>query len=276
VGDGMLQAIARATIKHFPVEIGFAATRALASRAPRPTIAAHEAAALERSSQIHCGSRAGDIAWAWGAGPSVVLIHGWGGRAAQMAPLAEYLAGQGFRSIAFDVAGHGTSREPQARWEWFIRDIAAVAECLGEVAAFVGHSAGGLAMMAARNVKGIRAGKYVCICAPSYPYPPIRGIERRLNPGRGVLERYKTYLGEQFQSSWAALEAGSAFAGAGRDLLLCYDEKDRFIDHSEGDRIQALCPGSTHVKTSTYGHTRILAAPELMQAIGEFLRSPVN
>jgi hypothetical protein len=57
--------------------------------------------------------------------------------------------------------------------------------------------------------------------------------------------------------------------------LLFYDETDRFVRHSEGDRIQALCPGARLVKTSAYSHQKILAAPELAQAVGEFLKKRV-
>ncbi|MGH8764796.1 MAG: hypothetical protein ACRET8_03680, partial [Burkholderiales bacterium] len=68
-------------------------------------------------------------------------------------------------------------------------------------------------------------------------------------------------------------QAGCSFAGAGADLLLVYDEKDRFVPHAEGDKLQALCPGAQLVKTQAYGHTRILGTPELARLVGEFLKS---
>ncbi len=33
--------------------------------------------------------------WTWGKGPTVLLVHGWSGRALDMAPLAERLADAG-------------------------------------------------------------------------------------------------------------------------------------------------------------------------------------
>jgi hypothetical protein len=53
--------------------------------------------------------------------------------------------------------------------------------------------------------------------------------------------------------------------------MLVYDETDRFVDHQEGDRILSWCKGAALVKTVAYGHTRILAAQELEQVVGEFL-----
>ena len=84
-----------------------------------------------------------------------------------------------------------------------------------------------------------------------------------------MLEHYKKYIAEQFETTWEELQAG---ANAGPDTLLFYDETDRFVDHSEGDRIQGLCPGAWLVKTSAYSHQKILASPELAQTLGAFLQ----
>jgi len=215
----------------------------------------------------------GNASWAWGDGPIVIFVHGWSGRAAQMAPLARYVASLGFRSVALDVTGHGDSPGRRTRWEYFFRDIAALSASLGEaVHAYVGHSAGGLTMMAARATKGIRARRYVCISAPSFPFPPIEVIRKKLDPRPSVLEGYKRYIAAQFQATWPELEAGRCYAGATSDTLLFYDETDRFIDHREGDRIKALCPGAHLVKTQAYGHQAILSAPELARDVGAFLK----
>ena len=131
-------------------------------------------------------------------------------------------------------------------------------------------------MMAARTLRGIHARRYICICAPSYPFPPIEAIQRKLNPKKGVLERYKAYISEQFETTWEQLQAGCSYAAVGPDLLLFYDETDRYIDHSEGDRIRALCPGARLVKTNAYSHLKILAAPELSRAVGEFLKKRIE
>jgi pimeloyl-ACP methyl ester carboxylesterase len=270
----VLQTIARNTIGLLPIEAGFVIARELAARPPRVRVASHEAAAMKSAERRRNLGWSGDAAWSWGRGPEVALVHGWGGRAAQMAPLAAAIADLGYRTTVFDIAGHGDSKVTQARWEYFIRDIGTMADRIGDVAAWIGHSAGGLAMMAARRVAGVSARKYVCICAPSHPFPPVRALAKRLNAGPALLARYRQFLGEQFQTTWDDLAAGSAFAGAGSDLLLCYDENDRLVDHTEGDRIHALCSGSQLVKTDAFGHTRILASPELAHTVGAFLKPP--
>ena len=269
----MLITIAKYVIGAVPESTAFAITRALAAMTRRPSVLSFEQEAMAQASKLYYGDNNKNVAWAWGDGPLVIFVHGWGGRAAQMAALALHVAKLGFRSVAIEVTGHGDSPKRHTRWDYFLRDIVALSQSLREdVHAYVGHSAGGLSMMAARNVKGIRAQRYVCICAPSHPFPPIDAIQKRLNPKKEVLENYKQFIARQFETTWEQLQSGCSYADAGANLLLFYDETDRYIDHSEGDRIQALCPGAQLVKTSAYGHQKILAAPELAQAVDEFLR----
>jgi pimeloyl-ACP methyl ester carboxylesterase len=188
-----------------------------------------------------------------------------------MAPVALRLSDLGFQSVAVDVTG-GESTKGHTRWDYFFNDIAALSRFLKEpVFAYVGHSAGGLTVMAARKLEGIAAERYVCICAPSYPFPPINVIQKKLSPKSGVIDRYKNFLAAQFKTTWEHLQTGSSYIGAGLDLLLLYDETDRFVDHCEGDKIKALCPGAQLVKTSAYTHTKVLTAPELVEAIATFL-----
>lgn len=268
----MLVAAARYVIKVVPTSTAISITRALAERTRPVTITPSERDALSRAVALPFEDRGEHIAWSWGQGPAVIMVHGWGGRAAQMAPLAEHIAGLGFRSIAFDITGHGDSPKRNTRWAYFVRDIAAASKLASsDVYAFVGHSAGALSMMATRRLRGIRAVRYVCICAPSHPFPPIRAIRSKLDPTTPVVDAYQAYIAGQFETTWEQLELGTSYAGAGPDTLLVYDEADRFVDHTEGDKIRSLCPGARLVKTEAYGHVKVLGTPELAQIVGSFL-----
>lgn len=270
----MLIALARQTLKLVPDGMAFALTDRLAAMTRRPALDEAERQAMARAEQIRFGAGRANVAWAWGTGPLVILVHGWSGRAAQMAPLAARIAESGFRAVAPDVTGHGDSPGRHTHWRYFLRDIPALAETLGEpVYACVGHSAGALTMMAARHAGNVSASRYVCICAPSHPFPPISEIRKKLAPRPAIIERYKAFIAEQFANSWDDLVPGLVYSGLGADTLLFYDTTDRFVDHAEGDKIAAIVPGARLLKTDRYSHVRILAAPELHAAVCEFLQS---
>src|ERR687889_951115 len=48
-------------------------------------------------------------ATAWGAGPTVLLVHGWEGRGAQLGAFVDPLVAAGFRVVALDNPAHGES-----------------------------------------------------------------------------------------------------------------------------------------------------------------------
>ena len=45
----------------------------------------------------------------WGAGPTVLLVHGWNGRGAQLGAFAPALVKSGYRVVTFDTPAHGRS-----------------------------------------------------------------------------------------------------------------------------------------------------------------------
>lgn len=268
----MLIDLARLTLKLLPNGLGHAITDRLAAMTRRPPLEPAEREAMADAERLGDGDGGRMAAFTWGQGPTVILVHGWSGRAAQMAPLAKRIASAGFRAVAFDVEGHGDSPGNQTHWRYFLRDIPALANSLGAAPfALVGHSAGALTMMAARHAGHIRAERYVCICAPSHPFPPINVIEKKLAPRRAIIERYKAFIAGQFGTTWAELEPGRVYHGLGSDTLLFYDTTDRFVNHTEGDKIAAIAGSARLIKTDRYSHVGILTAPELHDAVAEFL-----
>jgi len=269
----MLAKTARTLIRLLPEPVAIALNHELTCHPWRVQVSPAEQRALEHAEKLHYGVAGKNVAWAWGRGPLVILVHGWGGRGAQLGPLAMHIASLGFRAVAIDITGHGASAKHHTAWPYFFSDISALAHSLNEnVHAYIGHSVGGLAMMAARQISGICASRFVCICSPSFPASRIEILRRRLMPSEAGMASYKAFLAQQFAApSWAELEAGSAYDGSGPETLLVYDVADRFVSHCEGDKIHARCPGTRLVKIHAHGHNRILVNPRLAREIGAFL-----
>lgn len=78
--------------------------------------------------------------------PPLVFLHGFDGQAEVFAPLAAVLAAEGRRCLAFDLPGHGRSRDYPGFGPPKVAARAVLAELQGrgiEAAHFVGHSMGG-------------------------------------------------------------------------------------------------------------------------------------
>jgi pimeloyl-ACP methyl ester carboxylesterase len=255
-----------------PAQIAEALALQLTRSSPMP-LRPQDEALLNGAETFRFGPDGSRIGWSLGNGPLVALVHGWGGRGTQMAGLAHRLAGSGFRCIFFDAGGHGDSRPEPVGFHTFIHDADALTRAAGEdIHAWIGHSAGGLGMMAARALHGINARRYVCIAAPMFPYVPLNNLKKRLGVSDEVLEHVKPLLAAQFQMDWHALEAGAAYLPeSGRRLLLAYDRADDLVDHADAERIAAKWASADIIKTEGYGHNRILQSPEVWERIRSFV-----
>lgn len=79
--------------------------------------------------------------------PTVLFVHGFGQTRGAWNGVAETMAAQGWRTLCFDMRGHGQSdRSPGGRYhmQQFFDDLAAVAAMQPQPSALVGASMGGL------------------------------------------------------------------------------------------------------------------------------------
>lgn len=268
----MLLDLAKLTLNLTPDSLALRLVDSLASRTQRPPLDQVQRDAINQAQSLRYGTQASHTAWCWGEGPLVLMVHGWNGRAAQMAPLARHIAEQGYRAVALDITGHGDSPGARTQWQFFRSDLLQLLRALEQdIHTLIGHSAGALAMMAARHAGEVEASRYACICAPSHPFPPIEVIRRKLAPRPAVIQHYQALIAEQLGASWDDMQAGAFYRGLNAKTLLIYDQDDRIVSHQEGDKLSGFMPTAQLLKTQGYGHTRILTAPEVKAALTEFV-----
>lgn len=232
-------------------------------------------ALLDGAMPFRFGASSGNPAWSVGEGPVVALVHGWGGRGSQMAGLAHFLAAEGYRCVFFDASGHGDAPAGPVGFDTLMHDVAEFGRHLGdEIHCWIGHSGGALAMMAAYARGNISAAKFVCIAAPSHPYPTIDALRRKTNVSDVALASVRRLLARQFATSWGSLAGGGLYRPkAAESLLLVYDIDDKRVRHSDAVAIAAHWPGAEVFKTATYGHNRILQGREVWQRVRDFVMS---
>jgi pimeloyl-ACP methyl ester carboxylesterase len=104
--------------------------------------------------------------------PVVLLVHGWGGHAAQMLPLAQSIAAQGLRPVLLEMPAHGASRGSASTLPQFARAIEYVAARLQQqgfvLRALVGHSLGATAS-AFVSARGLPVQRVVLLAPAASP-----------------------------------------------------------------------------------------------------------
>ncbi len=205
------------------------------------------------------------VAYAWGDGRPVFLLHGWAGRAAQLAAFVEPVLAAGFRAVALDAPAHGAS--PGRKTD--LRDVALairnVAAAVGTPHGVIAHSFGGLtALVALRD--GLDAKRVVTFGMPSHPSdildrfaeffefpdPVVRDLGRRLE------DRF----GADFWNVYAAEVIARRLGGVG--ALIVHDRDDADVDWRQAERLAAAWPGAQLLLTDGLGHRRPLRDPDLV------------
>ena len=274
----MLIPIARAVMPVLPDRAAFKLAIGLASLSPRLPLKPEDRRVLEAATRFEFGTGPRRIAWRWGTGPTVVLAHGWGGRAGQMVKLADAIAKAGFEVVVFDAQGHGDSPGRRIGFRRLIDDLNALDEAMaGDIAAWVCHSASGLCLAAARIRHGLNPRRMVFLATPRAPYIPINELTRHLNPRDSVLERCREYYAGEFGMSWEEMERCAAFANHGdAELLLIQDRDDPRVEDGDAEKIAAAWGNARILHTEGLGHLKLLWSDDVAQAINTTLQPAAN
>lgn len=256
-----------------PRVAGDLAYRLFFSTRPRMTVGPADAATHDAADRGSIRIREAVVTtYAWGTGPrTVLLLHGWRGRASQFAPLVRELVAEGFRVLAFDAPAHGSSGGRGAD----IRDWVAAAEELertdGPFAAIVGHSFGGLAALTVARTTGTVPAVAV-IAGAAAPEAFLAPFVHDLRVGSATANRLRARFHRRLGLTAAAITAGYDAAAhplpACTALLVVHDRGDRRMPDDDALRLHAAHRGRSRLlRTDGAGHTRILAADSTLDAV---------
>lgn len=266
-----LSALLRATGALSPSLAGDLAARAFFRAPPRRGASAAEQAILE-SGEIHELRHDGEALRfvEWGEGRPVVLMHGWGGSAAQMTPLVGMLLERGFRVQAIDAPGHGESTGSWASIPRFAATLAALVGTHAGGAAVVAHSMGAAAASLA-IARGLDVHRAAYVGPPSDARDWFDTFERTLALTPSVSAAALSAIEKRAGLPIGELHAASLGPRVRVPVLVVHDENDREVELRHGEVVTSSVAGARLVRTKGLGHRRILANADVHRAIGAFL-----
>lgn len=241
-------------------------------RPPRRRSRADERAQLARGRRFHLPVHGyGEIpVWSWGDGPAVLLVHGWGGSAAQMTPLVDPLLREGFSVLAFDAPGHGEAAGRSSSLLAIARILRSVTHRVGGVHGVVAHS-GGAAATRYALATGARADRAVFVGAPAEWEPFLRQFGAQLGLSDEVLKRMRAHLERRLGVPMDEIRADLVVEGKLSRLLVLHDRHDREVPSTDGENVAEAWPQAELALTDGLGHRRILADPAVHRRITELL-----
>jgi pimeloyl-ACP methyl ester carboxylesterase len=252
---------------------GGAAYRAFFSTRPRMPVREADRPTHDDARRSRLMVRGSEVTvYEWGTGSrTVLLLHGWRGRASQFAPLVRELVFEGFRVVSFDAPAHGASSGRHTD----IRDWVDAAEQLqaahGPFTAIVGHSFGALAALtAARSSVPVPAVAAIAGAAGPTAFLDEFARQFRLDPASAanLTARFRRRLGVDETTVDVRYDAAQHPLPSDTELLVVHDRGDRRMPDADSLRLHtAHGERSRLLRTEGSGHTRVLSTDITLDAV---------
>ncbi|WP_077000045.1 alpha/beta fold hydrolase [Variovorax sp. KK3] len=206
--------------------------------------------------------------------PLVLLVHGWGGHAGQMVPLAQTLAAAGLSPLLLEMPAHGRSDGTASNLAQFARAIEYVTARLAlegsPLKAIAAHSLGANALAYAAS-RGARAERLVLLAPPASPHAFTRYFAHVF----GLSERTRAAMQHRIEAREGILMPLLEPAAVGprivQPTLVVHDRDDRVNRFADGVAYRDAIAGARLVATEALGHRRILRDPPVLQQVTAFI-----
>jgi pimeloyl-ACP methyl ester carboxylesterase len=206
-------------------------------------------------------------------GPVSLLVHGWGGHARQMLPLAEALAQQGLRPVLLDLPAHGASRGTTSNLPQFARAIEyAVARLVQEghhVRLVAGHSLGANAAAFAVS-RGLPVQRLILVAPPASP----REYTRLFAGVFGLSEETRSAMQKRFEAREGILmpqfEPGAVGPRVRVPTLVVHDRGDSINRFADGQAFAHAIRGAELLATEGLGHRKVLKDAHVIGKVAIF------
>lgn len=208
-------------------------------------------------------------------GPVALLVHGWGGQAAQLLPLASALAQHGLRPVLLEMPAHGRSGGSTSNLPQFTRAIDYAASRLQQeghrIGVLVGHSLGATAAAHAAS-RGVAADRLVLVAPAASP----RGYTRYFAQVFGLSERTRAAMQRRIESREGMLmqhfEPPAVAPRIRVPTLVVHDRGDAVNRFTDGQAFAHAITGAQLVATEGLGHRKLLKDAEVIGKVTVFAR----
>lgn len=211
-------------------------------------------------------------------GPAALVMHGWGGSALDMAPLAAPLREAGVHTLLLDARAHGRSDDSTVTsMPHFAQDVAAGlswlrAHPLVDPAriVLVGHSVGAGACLLAAH-RDPRVAGVVSLSCMAEP----RAVMTRLLSGarlpRAVRWLALRYVEHAIGMRFAAFTPLTTLPTLTMPVLLIHGELDQVVPVTDAHQLAAVAPTAHLLVVPGVGHTDIDGVVAVSDTVREFV-----
>lgn len=211
-------------------------------------------------------------------GPAALVMHGWGGSALDMAPLAAPLREAGLHTLLLDARAHGRSDDSAiTSMPHFADDVAAGLRWLrthplvdSARVVLVGHSVGaGACLLAAHrdpDVAGV-----VSLSCMAEPHAVMTRILSSAKLPRALHWLVLRYVEHAIGMRFATFAPLATLPSLTMPVLLLHGDLDQVVPVDDAHRLAAVAPAACLRVLPDVGHADIDGVPAVSDTIREFV-----
>ena len=209
--------------------------------------------------------------WRIGAGPAVLLVHGWEDDNSLWAALIEALVAAHVPLLALDLPGHGYSEGERLDLIGGGAALAAAWRAAGPFFAVVTHSFGGPLLVEAVEHHAIAPERAVLIAPPLAQIEQFRRMGARYEFAPAAIERAIALSDARTGRAMAENDLRRAAAGMGFPALFVHSDDDAQCPVEAAHVLAQLWPGGEKLVLDGLGHREIARDPGVADRIVDFL-----
>jgi pimeloyl-ACP methyl ester carboxylesterase len=209
-------------------------------------------------------------AWDWGHGPTVLLVHGWNGLAAQLSPFVAPLVAAGYYVVAFDQPAHGASSGARATLLDLTHAVEAVARKVGPLHGLIAHSLGATATTLA-IARGLPVERAVLLAPPADVNHFARAFASQLGLSTARAEGMRERLRLELGGDLGAFDLRRLAPSLRTPVLVMHDPHDREVPFAHGRALAESWPGARFEALRSLGHRRLLSDPAVIDLAVAFV-----
>lgn len=211
-------------------------------------------------------------AYSWGEGATVLLVHGWGGRATQFRSFVQPLVESGYRVLAFDAPAHGKTSGKQTNGFEIAEAIATIGTKESPINSIIAHSLGVASTVFALN-KEVFVRKVVCLASMCWLSSSVKRFSQlaELSP-QAEHQLYRSMEKKFGEDVWEIFSVDKRVANLHIPALLFHDRYDLESLLSGSEAIAQVWKDSQLIVTEGLGHQMILRDKRVIQQTVKFIK----
>ena len=230
---------------------------------------------IERGNNYRIPFDGGELAvTSWGdSGPSVLLMHGWGGARAQMTGFVAPLLSAGYRVVAYDQPAHGESDGKMTNLIEIAPTMSLVMKREGEFDAVIAHSFGTLiTSYALVNLNFPPPSKLIYFGAFNRLLDSLPRFQVLANLPDEVMDGLNAAISENFgKDVLDAIVNATLVPQINIPALMFHDTADNVTPVEDSRAIARVWKSAQFVETDGLGHRGALQSKEIHEQVLSFL-----